>query len=233
MKNLFVLAMLSLIFVSMSIAQEINLENLKSAHIAAMQYNGHSTLMVEKNNKMTFIGCEGAIASACYGESLSTAYMEKGDVKIYWYVEKIENGVMITFKATINGTTYTRSYKLLMRENQITFQDIDWAKRDDSRLKIDWDCLKGKIPGCITCLVNWVCWLGCAGSAVWQCVEFRETVSSRGFGCPKCDYNGHYYKHNCDKCGTCFSASSLTCPSCYSQRWSNGKVCARCGNCYK
>ena len=63
--------------------------------------------------------------------------------------------------------------------------------------------------------------------------DHAKIIYSRGFGCPKCGYNGHYYRHYCKKCGSCFSASSLTCPSCYSQNWTNGKVCCRCGHCYK
>lgn len=232
MKKIAVLIVLALVC-SFTWAQDVNLENLKGAHIAAMKYHGHSTLLAEKNS-MVFMACGDGIASACYGDSLCTAYAEKGEVKIYWYVEKIENGVLITFKVTVKEITYTRSFKFLLTQTEAKFQNLDFAKKEDTRFSVDWNCLINKIPGCIACATNWVCWLGCAGTAAWQCVSWRgEPQEARGFSCPKCDYSFYHYAHYCNNCGSCFSGSSLTCPSCYSQRWSNGKTCSRCGHCYK
>lgn len=58
-------------------------------------------------------------------------------------------------------------------------------------------------------------------------------LESDRFGCPNCSYSFYYYTHYCQKCGNCFSASSFTCNKCYSQSWTNGKSCSRCGQCYK
>lgn len=167
-----VIAMTILLVFTLVNAQELNLENLKASHIEAMKHNGHATLLEQRDIKMVFVSCGQGIASACYGETLATAYMEKGNVKVYWYVEKVENGVILTIKLTVNDVTYTRSYKITWSDTEFRFLDLDSGKVDNSRFSIDWDCLKSKLPGCITCLLNWVCWLTCGGSAVWGCINW-------------------------------------------------------------
>lgn len=63
----------------------------------------------------------------------------------------------------------------------------------------------------------------------------QPTITSEQtrFGCPNCDYDFYYYAHYCNNCGNCFSGGSLTCNKCYSQNWTNGKSCSRCGYCYR
>lgn len=230
------IAFLLAIFLCASLmnAHEVNPENLKAAHIAAMKYNGHADLLAGREDKIVFMPCGKGIASACYGETIATAYMEKEDAKIYWYIEKQDNGVQITFKVTIKDVTSSRSFKAQTSDTEFRFIDLDFGKPAD-RFSINWSCLKSKVPGCISCLTNWVCWLGCAGVAIWQCVDLREgaTKLSSRFGCPNCGYDFYYYAHLCTNCWNCFNGGSLTCPYCYSQWWTNGKSCSRCGQCYQ
>lgn len=233
MKKIIVCIILSLICLPFMAAEEINLENLKAAHIVAMKANGHADLLAGREASIMFMPCGKTIASALYGDNLCTAYMEKGDIKIYWYVEKIANGVLVTLKFTVSDITYSRSFKFTMTENEAKFAILEYAKEDTSRISIDWNCLIGKIPKCISCLTNWVCWLGCAGMAAWDCVDWREMRQSDGFGCPKCGNPLFYYAHYCYGCSRCFNASMLTCPFCYSQKWTNGKICCRCSYEYK
>jgi len=172
MKKLALLLALSFIFASFSYSEEVNLENLKEAHIKAMTANGHATLVSDRNSKMIFLNCGKNIASACFGETLGTAYMERGDIKVYWSVEKIEGGILVTMKITIKDVVYTRSFKILFREGELKVADLGYGKEDASRFSVDWSCLLQKAPGCITCATNWVCWLGCVGAAAWDCVKW-------------------------------------------------------------
>jgi hypothetical protein len=87
MKKLVILAVLAMIFASFT-AADVNFEKLKAAHIVAMKYHGHATLAVERDASMIFMSMDKGVASVCYGKEMASAYMEKGNSKFYWTVEK-------------------------------------------------------------------------------------------------------------------------------------------------
>lgn len=230
MKNLFILILI--VLVSFSFAQKSDERGqLKASHIAAMKYYGHSNLIEQKEMTMTFIKCENVLASALYSSSIATGYAEKENVKMYWFVERSKDGILVTLKINSNGTIYSRSFEVTITEKEMMLKNLNFEKVSASGFNVDWNCLMSKIPGCISCGTSWTCWLGCAGSAAWQCVTWREGDRSARFGCPKCDYDFYHYSHYCRNCGNCFSG--FTCTKCYKDNWTNGCVCSRCGTCYK
>jgi hypothetical protein len=231
MKKIILFVMFALCLVPVTFAQDFTA--LKEAHINSMKYFGHGDLVNERN-PLVLLNCEQAIASAIYTENIATAYMEKEGAKIYWYVEKIENGVLLTIKVTVGEIILSKSFKIIVNSAEIRFTDLDYGKDTTNRFSVDWACLASKVPGCIVCTTNWICWLGCAGSIAYNCIKWRGVeTESRGFDCPKCGYPTYYYRHYCSSCGACSSGSSLKCSSCYSQKWTNGKQCPQCGLCYK
>jgi hypothetical protein len=160
-------ALLIIAVICMSFTQAQDFEKLQASHITAMKYYGHAPIMAERNHKMVFMPCGNVMASACIGTNMATAYAEKGDRKIYWHVEKIEGGLLITIKINIAGITITRSFKITMSDREICFADLNWA---DQGQRIDWSCVLKQAPGCAGCGTDWMCWLGCAGSAILKCL---------------------------------------------------------------
>jgi len=168
MKKLAILVVLALI-VSFAMA-EVNFEKLRAAHIVAIKYHGHAPMMAERDNSMVFMAVGNNIASVCYGKEIASAYMEKDNAKYYWYVEKTQNGVLVTSKANINGAKYSRSIEVVMNEGDTIIRqrpDLD----EGSRVSCDWICLAQKFLGCLKCLKDWTCWLSCAGPGIWECCK--------------------------------------------------------------
>lgn len=168
------LLILAFLFASMMAADEnINSEKIRAAHIIAMKYYGHATLLEEKNIQMAFSPMAKGLASFCYGKELATAYLEAGDVKYYWYVEKTQKGILLSHKANRNGVKYSRTVEVTISDAEISIrqrQDLD----EGERISCDWGCIGGKFFKCIHCAIDWKCWLTCAGPAIWECCKFDK-----------------------------------------------------------
>jgi hypothetical protein len=170
MKKLAILFLVSVVVLVCSNAQNVDFDKLKAAHIAAMKYHGHAPLLAQRDQKMVFLSFGKEYASAFYGKDIATAYLEKGDVKLYWYVEKIEGGVMLTIKLVIKGMEFKRSFKITMAKGEYRVADLNWD--EPSRLSIDWKCVMNTAFECISCGTDFSCWLSCAGPKILQCVSF-------------------------------------------------------------
>ena len=167
MKKLTMLLVVCLVFGLIANA-ESNLEKMKAAHVVAMKYYGHAPLLAERDSNMMFLSMDKGIASVCYGKEMATAYMEKGNVKYYWYVQKTKEGVLLSSKANVNGVKYSRSVEVVISEAEVSIRqraDLD----EGSRLSCNWGCLASKFFGCISCGTNWQCWLTCAGPGIFEC----------------------------------------------------------------
>jgi len=167
MKKLAILAVLAVIFASFA-AADVNFEKLKAAHMVAMKYHGHATLAAERDASMIFMSIDKGIASVCYGKEMASAYMEKGNSKFYWTVEKTQSGVLISSKVNVNGVKYSRTVEVSINEGEVSIRqrtDLD----EGARVSCDWGCLAKKFFGCISCFKDWKCWLSCAGPGIWEC----------------------------------------------------------------
>lgn len=170
MKKLVLFVILAMV-VSFAIAEDTNFDKLKAAHMNAMKYYGHSNILAEKEHQMVFMNIDNGIASVCYGKEMATAYMEKDEVKYYWHVESVKNGVILSSKANVKGVKYSRSIEVLISNSEVTIRqrpDMD----EGSRISCDWGCLAGKCFKCITCMTDWKCWITCAGPGIWECCQF-------------------------------------------------------------
>ena len=171
MKKLAIFLIVALMMGSLANA-DVDLDNLKVAHIAAMKYHGQGDLLAQKDSKMIYLACGKDVASGFYSTNMATGYVENDKAKMYWTIENKVGYIIVAIYLKHNGVDYQRSFQLSEKEGELVLKDLNW--KSGTRVDVDWDCIKKKFPGCaLSCIsCNWVLCLYCVGDAAWKCVDW-------------------------------------------------------------